>query len=63
MAVMISDDKKELIINCKCGCEDTIHIRVDDTDKDSDYYAIMTYLNGNWFVIKMIGFSDVSVEN
>ena len=37
MSVMISNDKKELIINCKCGCEDTIHIRVDDKYKDSDY--------------------------
>lgn len=49
MAVMISKDKKNLIINCKCGCEDTIHIRIDDTNKDSDYYAFMTYLNGNWY--------------
>lgn len=46
---MISNDKKDLVVNCKCGCENTIHIRLDDTDKDSDYYAIMTYLNGNWF--------------
>ena len=46
---MISDDKKELIVNCKCGCEDTIYIKVDDKDKDSDYYAIQTYLNGNWY--------------
>ena len=49
MAVMISKDKKNLIINCKCGCENTIHIRIDDTNKDSDYYAFMTYLNGNWY--------------
>ena len=42
MSVMISEDKKELIVNCKCGCEDTIHIRVNDKDKDSDYYAIQT---------------------
>ena len=47
MAVMISKDKKELIVACRCGCEDTVHIRIDDTDKDS--YAIMTYLNGNWY--------------
>ena len=49
MAVMISDDKKELIVTCKCGCEDTIHIRVDDKDKKSDYYAIQTILSGNWY--------------
>lgn len=48
MAVMISDDK-ELIVTCGCGCEDVIHIRVDDRDKDYDCYAIQTYMNGNWY--------------
>lgn len=49
MAVMISDDKKELIITCKCGCQDAIHISIDDEDKNSDSYAIQTYMNGNWY--------------
>ena len=49
MAVMISDDKKDLIVTCKCGCQDAIHIKVDDEDKDADYYAIQTYMNGNWY--------------
>ena len=49
MAVMISEDKKELIVTCKCGCQDTIHIKVDDEDKDADYYAIQTYMSGNWY--------------
>lgn len=33
MPVMISDDKKELIVTCECGCQDAFHIKVDDTDK------------------------------
>ncbi len=49
MAVMISDNKKELIVTCKCGCQDTFHIRIDDEDKDAYYYAIQTYMNGNWY--------------
>ena len=49
MAVMISEDKKDLIVTCKCGCKDAIHIKIDDEDKDSDYYAIQTYMNGNWY--------------
>ena len=49
MSVMISDDKKELVVTCKCGCQDTIHIKVDDEDKDADYYAIQTILSGNWY--------------
>ena len=48
MSVMISDDKNELFVTCKCGCHDAIHIKIDDEDKDSDYYAIMTYMSGNW---------------
>ena len=61
MSVMISSDKKELIVTCKCGCQDTIHIKVDDEDKDADYYAIQTILSGNWYrdqddtVIRYIG--------
>ena len=49
MAVMISEDKKDLIVTCKCGCQEAIHIKIDDEDKDSDYYAIQTYMNGNWY--------------
>ena len=49
MAVMISEDKKKLIVTCKCGCQDAIHIKIDDEDKDSDYYVIQTYMNGNWY--------------
>lgn len=49
MAVMISDDKKELIVTCKCGCQDAIHIMVDETDKEYDTYAYVTYLNSNWY--------------
>ncbi len=45
MSVMISSDKKELIVTCKCGCQDAIHIKIDDEDKDADYYAIQTYLS------------------
>ena len=61
MAVMISENKKELIVTCKCGCQDTIHIKVDDEDKDADYYAIQTYMSGNWYcnqndtIIRCIG--------
>lgn len=44
--VFCSDDRKELIVTCKCGCQDSIHIKV---DKESpDYYCLVTYMNGNW---------------
>ena len=49
MSVLMSEDKKELVITCKCGCQDGIYIKVDDEDKDADYYAIVEYTNGNWY--------------
>lgn len=49
MSVMVSKDNKELVITCKCGCHDSVHFVIDDTDKESDYYAFMMYMNGNWY--------------
>ena len=47
MAVFFNKDKSEMIVNCTCGCEDSVHIRIDVDDYD--YYAIWTYMNGNFF--------------
>ena len=47
MAVLMSRDNKELIINCGCGCDNSIHIELDDAD--NDYYCFLTYLNGNYY--------------
>ena len=44
--VFCSDDRRELIVTCKCGCQDSIHIKVDK--EDSEYYCLVTYMNGNW---------------
>ena len=59
MAVMITDDKKELVVTCECGCNEAIHIKLDD---DDEYYTLLqTYMNGNWCrdqndsVLKCIG--------
>lgn len=49
MAVLKTDDNKELIITCKCGCHDSIHFRIDDEDAQYDYYALMSYMNGNFY--------------
>ena len=49
MSVLMSEDKKELIVTCKCGCQDGIFIKVDDDDKDTDCYAIVEYTNGKWY--------------
>ena len=48
MAVFISEDKKELIVTCGCGCEDAIHITI-EADEDTYEYAFMTYMNGKFY--------------
>lgn len=47
MAVMISDDKKDLIVTCSCGCDSAIHIKIDKEDNEEFLYQ--TYMNGNWY--------------
>lgn len=47
MAVIISDDKKDLIVSCGCGCEDTFHIKVNFNDGED--YSFLTYMNGSFY--------------
>ncbi|BFK11879.1 hypothetical protein F140042L4_20370 [Coprococcus phoceensis] len=50
MSIMMSKDKKELIVACKCLCGDTVHFcKIEDTDDTEKEYAFMTYLNSNWY--------------
>ena len=46
MAVYLTEDKKELIATCMCGCQDAMQIKIDD---DEDNFFIMSYFNGNWY--------------
>ena len=50
MAVMRSKDGKNLVITCRCGCDDGIRIQIvkDDYTFLQDY-AWMTYLSGNFY--------------
>lgn len=47
MAVLMTNDNKELIVTCNCGCENAVHIRIDC--EDDDYYSLCSYLNSNWY--------------
>lgn len=51
MSVMMSKDKKELIVTCNCKCGDTIHFCKieEDTNYSDKEYAFLTYLNSNWY--------------
>lgn len=46
--VFMSKDKSELIITCKCGCEDAVHLSI-QPDSDDDSFAFLTYLKGNFY--------------
>lgn len=46
MAVLISKDKKDLVVTCKCGCGDGIHLCIHNDGED---YAYQCFTNGNFY--------------
>ena len=56
MAVFKNYNENELIINCDCGCDDGIHLKIEDYEDGT--YAFLTYINGNFY--KEQSFSFVS---
>lgn len=47
MAVFKNFENDELIISCKCGCDEGIHIKI--TDFGDGDYAFLSYTNGNFY--------------
>lgn len=47
MSVLMSKDKKEIIVTCKCGCMSSYHILIDDEDKEYGQYAFMCFMKSN----------------
>lgn len=47
MALLLSNDNKELIVTCDCGCENGFYIRIDDLG--DNYFAFLSYMNGNFY--------------
>ena len=47
MAVLKNKDGTELYIDCHCGCNDGIRVRIHKDD--FDYYCFWTYTNGNFY--------------
>ena len=47
MSVMRSKSGKELMVDCGCGCNDGVKIKVNT--EDSDMYFLVTYTNGNFY--------------
>lgn len=49
MSVLMTEDKKELIATCHCGCDEGIRVAVYQEDFDKDSYAFVTYLKGHFY--------------
>lgn len=47
MAVFKNFKDDELIVSCKCGCDEGIHFKIHDYG-DGDY-AFLSYTNGNFY--------------
>lgn len=48
MALMINDDKTDLIVNCNCGCDNSVHIRI-EPDDGFEEYCYLSILNSNFY--------------
>ena len=48
MSVLMSKDKKELIVTCDCKCGQSFSMCIDDDWKDLDYYAFLCFLKCNF---------------
>lgn len=47
MAVLKNKDNTEFLVDCSCGCNEGVRIRIDKDD--FDYYCFMSYTNGNFY--------------
>ena len=49
MSVLMTRDKKELIVTCDCGCRQAFNICIDDQDKELDLYFFLCYMKNNTY--------------
>ncbi len=46
MSLLFTEDKKELIVTCQCGCEDAFHFILDDMG--DDFFAFITFMKADF---------------
>ena len=55
MSILKSNNGKDLIVTCRCGCDGGLHIRIERDDPtwniDPEYetFCYVTCLNSNWY--------------
>jgi hypothetical protein len=47
MSVLMTKDKKEIVITCDCKCGQTFSISIDDTMEEDGYYAFLCFMKNN----------------
>lgn len=47
MAVLMTKDKKEIIVTCNCGCKSSVNIQIDEMEDIG--YAYLCLLKGNFY--------------
>jgi hypothetical protein len=47
MAIMKSNDGKDLAVSCDCGCDEGFRIRISELDEES--FSILTYTSGRFY--------------
>lgn len=58
MAVLKSEDGKELLVDCECGCDEGIRLRI-DPDLVFDSFCFMSYTSGNFYRDQCENFWDI----
>lgn len=46
MSIFRSDDREELVVDCNCGCDEGLRIRVNK--HSDDLFFVVTYLSGHF---------------
>ena len=54
MALLEKYNGDELIVNCSCGCDEGIHLKIDRFHPY--YYSFLTYTNGKFYSEQVSGF-------
>ena len=50
MAVLMTNDKKEIIVTCDCGCKSAVNIQIEDmADLGDDQYAFLCFMKANYY--------------
>lgn len=56
MAVFKNFSEDELIISCRCGCDEGIHFRLSNYQDGT--YAFLAFTNGNFYKEQGLGFVE-----